>query len=161
VAEPRYDVEIDEAVALPAGLATQRFTELATRVMTGEDVAAGATLTIRFCDDDEIRQLNRDFLGNDRPTDVLSFPGEPEDFPRGENEPFHLGDLAISVPTAERQARDIGHDPGAEIEHLLVHGVLHLCGYDHEESPEEELHMRAREEVYLGDLTHVHSAHES
>ena len=68
----------------------------------------------------------------------------------------YLGDIAISLPTAIRQAGEIGHPLEDEIAHLLVHGILHLCGYDHVNSPEEEAEMRAREERYIGPSKHHH-----
>jgi probable rRNA maturation factor len=84
------------------------------------------TLAVRFVSDREMRRLNRDFRAKDRTTDVLSFPGaETED---GQ----HLGDIAISVPTARRQAEERGHDVERELEVLLVHGLLHCLGHDHE-----------------------------
>ena len=100
--------------------------------------------------------MNRQFLGIDEATDVLSFPDEADDFVEAVADAPHLGDIAIALPTAERQAAAIGHSLAAELAHLLVHGILHLCGYDHVESPDDEARMRAREEHYLGDLGLVH-----
>ncbi|MBI5947023.1 MAG: rRNA maturation RNase YbeY [Chloroflexi bacterium] len=124
--------------------------------MAGESVAAQTALAILVTDDDEVREMNRRFLGVDEPTDVLSFPDEADDFVQGIADQTLLGDIAISLPTAARQAEQIGHPLDAELAHLLVHGILHLCGYDHVGSPEEEARMRSREEHYLGDLGHVH-----
>ncbi len=130
---------------------------LACRVLEGEAVAAGTGLGILVTDDDEVRALNRQFLGIDEATDVLSFPEETDDFVEGmADEPF-LGDIAIALPTAERQAAAIGHALDAELAHLLVHGILHLLGYDHVNGGDEELEMRAREEHYLGGAAHLHS----
>ena len=67
---------------------------------------------------------------------------------------LHLGDIAISLPTAIKQANAIGHPLASELAHLLVHGMLHLCGYDHVDSPEDEAAMREREEKYLGAGIH-------
>ena len=84
------------------------------------------SLGVRLVDDEEMRQLNRQFRGQDAPTDVLSFPG-------GESaEGTHLGDVVISVPTARHQAQSRGHSTQRELRLLLVHGVLHCLGYDHE-----------------------------
>jgi probable rRNA maturation factor len=85
-----------------------------------------ATLGVRFASDRELRRVNRDYRGKDKPTDVLSFPGDENEEGR------HLGDILISVPTARRQAAERGHDPGREIRTLLLHGLLHCLGYDHE-----------------------------
>lgn len=75
----------------------------------------------------EIRRLNRTFRGIDRPTDVLSFPASPS--PGGKER--IAGDLAISFPTAHRQALEHGHSALVEIKILILHGLLHLAGYDH------------------------------
>lgn len=85
-----------------------------------------STLAVRFVSEREMRRLNREFRGKDRPTDVLSFPGEET------VEGAHLGDLAVSVPAARRQAMERGHSVERELEALLLHGVLHCLGYDHE-----------------------------
>lgn len=93
-----------------------------------------AVLNIVFLRDRRMRELNRDYRGIDRPTDVLSFAYREETgFPdAGPGEPVHLGDLVISVETAERYARELGIGFAREIEHLVIHGTLHLAGYDHE-----------------------------
>ena len=130
---------------------------LAVRVMSGEKVEVGAALAILVTDDEEVRQMNLQFLGIDEPTDVLSFPDEADDFVQGMSDEKLLGDIAIALPTAQRQAEAAGHSLDAEVAHLLTHGILHLCGYDHVTNAEDEARMRAREEHYLGDLGHVHS----
>ena len=88
------------------------------------EVAAGAPFTALLTSDRHLRQLNRDFLGKDTPTDVLSFPA-PD--PAG-----GLGEMAISVPRALDQARALGHPVEQEIAILLLPGLLHLLGHDHE-----------------------------
>ena len=97
-------------------------------------------ITVRFTSDRELRRLNRTFRAKDRPTDVLSFPGERS------GEGWHLGDVAISVPTARRQALEAGHETGEELRVLLLHGVLHCLGYDHEtdDGAMERLERRLR-----------------
>ncbi len=82
-------------------------------------------LGVRFVSDRQMRQLNRDFRGVDRPTDVLSFP-------ENEEPGRYLGDIVVSVPTARRQASESGRGVGTEIRTLLPHGVLHCLGHDHE-----------------------------
>jgi probable rRNA maturation factor len=102
------------------------------------ELAPGAaSFGVRLTSDRELRRLNRTYRGKDRPTDVLSFPG---DLAAGEADPPgagdaggpHLGDVAISVPTARRQAAAAGHPLRRELEVLLLHGVLHCLGHDHE-----------------------------
>lgn len=85
-------------------------------------------LTVRFAAPDAIRQLNRDWRGKDRPTDVLSFPLEGE---TAEGRSY-LGDLAICLVVAERQARRRRHTTTREVALLALHGYLHLLGFDHE-----------------------------
>jgi probable rRNA maturation factor len=86
---------------------------------------------VRFTSDREMRRLNAGFRGKDEPTDVLSFPGtrkKREQLAEG----WHLGDVVISVPTARRQAATRGHELGRELRTLLLHGLLHCLGHDHE-----------------------------
>ena len=91
----------------------------------------GAGVSVLLCGDARMRRLNREFRKIDRPTDVLSFPADV---------PGLLGDVAIDVPYAARQARRRGHALDREVQLLLVHGVLHLLGHDHAE-PEEHAVM--------------------
>jgi probable rRNA maturation factor len=101
-----------------------------------------SALSISFVDDAAIRGLNREHRGKDKPTDVLSFPLlEKGDVHLGER---LLGDVVISVDTARRQAADYDASLEAEINRLLIHGVLHVLGHDHEEAAQREA-MRAEE----------------
>ncbi len=85
------------------------------------DVADGRAFTVLVANDSELQRLNREFLQHDYPTDVLSFPGEAE-----------LGEMAISAERAVEQAAEHGHEVSTEIEILMLHGLLHLLGHDHE-----------------------------
>lgn len=101
-------------------------------------VPLAGEVSVLLASDSEIRRLNRKFLGKDKPTDVLSFPVAkdlPEEF---------AGDLAISLETAARQAQQFRHPLQVELKILLLHGLLHLAGYDHESDAGE---MAAREEA--------------
>lgn len=90
-------------------------------------VAPGAdSFGVRFASDREMRRLNRAFRGRDAPTDVISFPGEAT------AEERHLGDVVVAVPTARRQAAARGHRTERELRALLLHGVLHCLGHDHQ-----------------------------
>jgi probable rRNA maturation factor len=102
------------------------------------DLAEGSSLAVRFVGDRAMQRLNRDFRGCDSTTDVLSFPGEES--PEGR----HLGDIAVSVPAARRQARVAGHSVGRELRVLLLHGVLHCLGYDHETDAGDMFRLEGR-----------------
>ena len=94
----------------------------------------GAGLTVAFVRDRRIRDLNRDFRGKDVATDVLSFQSgdeEPDAAAAGDVD-IYLGDVVISTDAALRQATDAGHSFEREVSELIIHGALHLCGYDHE-----------------------------
>lgn len=109
----------------------KRAAQLARAVLNkiGEGDAA---LTISFIRDRQMRQLNREYRGLDKPTDVLSFAYHEADELEAAEGPQHLGDLVISVETAERYADELALSFAREIEHLVIHGTLHLAGYDHE-----------------------------
>ena len=95
-----------------------------------------ADITIVLTDDAQLHELNREFLGVDAPTDVLSFPASESDPETGA---AYLGDILISIPRAAQQAQAAGHPVEAEVQLLVVHGVLHLLGYDHAEAEEKTL----------------------
>src|SRR6185312_10521710 len=101
---------------------TESWTTFATKALSAIG-KSDSSATIAFVSDKRIRELNRQFRGIDKATDVLSFPAEEE---------FNLGDIAVSVETAELQARENGLPFDQEIAQLILHGLLHLCGYDHE-----------------------------
>ncbi|MDI9849867.1 rRNA maturation RNase YbeY [Rhodoblastus sp. 17X3] len=100
---------------------------------TGEDVREGAEVSFLFCDDARIRELNRQFRGKDQPTNVLSFPG-PDPLDKAQ----FLGDIALAFETIAREAQEQGKSLEHHCRHMIVHGFLHLLGYDHEESVEAE-----------------------
>ncbi len=107
-------------------------------------------LSVVFSGDDEIQALNRQYLDNDAPTDVLSFPADEIDPETGDR---YLGDIILSVPQARRQAEAGGHPLAAELELLVVHGVLHLSGHDHAEEEEKARMWEAQREI----LTQCHN----
>jgi probable rRNA maturation factor len=148
-----HRIAVQVARPFRSALRTAWVRRIARGVLTAEDVAP-TELGVVVSDDATVRELNRRYLGVDEPTDVLSFNlgeegGEPFALPPGEAAP--LGEVIISFPTAHRKAEEQGHSVQAEVAHLLVHGVLHLLGYDHLEA-EDERTMRQREEEILADL---------
>lgn len=107
-------------------------------------------LSLELIGDGRMRRLNREYRKKDRTTDVLAFPIREAVMPRGASPPTQmLGDVVISLPTAFRQAKEAGRSIDNELAMLLVHGVLHLCGYDHECSPREAARMSRRERALL------------
>jgi probable rRNA maturation factor len=109
-------------------------------------------LTIAISNDEEVQELNRSYRGKDSTTDVLSFaaeeelPESPFTLPANARESRYLGDIIISYPQAERQSAEFGNNAAREVQELVIHGVFHLLGYDHEEEADREV-MRAREEA--------------
>lgn len=103
-----------------------------------------AQVTVRFVDAEEGRQLNRDFRGKDYATNVLSFPYETE--------PLTIGDLVVCLPVVLQEAEAQGKAADAHFAHLIVHGMLHLQGYDHEDSEQESERMEQREREILARL---------
>ncbi len=124
---------------------------IVSRVLRAEGFT-GYDLTLVIADSRRLRRLNRRFRGIDRPTDVISFA-----LLEGAQPPVpcrQLGDVYISVPRARRQARQYRVTPGEEMARLMIHGVLHLLGYDHIR-PAQARSMRRREEMYLGQCCHL------
>jgi probable rRNA maturation factor len=136
------------------GVDAHALERLAARALDAETVPKPAELSIVLADDPTVHELNRAYRGTDAPTDVLSFAqGEGEQFARPEGTAAHLGDVIISLDTAQRQAAEHNIALQDEVGHLLVHGILHLLGYDHEEADDAE-QMRLREEAILGAAHH-------
>jgi len=109
-----------------------------------------AELTLRLTGNATLRRLNRQFLGHDEPTDVLSFPAQ-DPAHKSPGPDTYLGDIAISYPKARAQAKAAGHSLEAELRLLAVHGVLHLLGHDHAR-PRDKAAMWAAQEEILGQL---------
>jgi probable rRNA maturation factor len=129
-------------------LVAQRALELAGRPELSE-----AEVSITFVDDQQIKDLNRDHRGLNKPTDVLSFSQlEGEELAAlPEGEPVLLGDIVVSLERCAEQAVDYGHSFDRELGFLVAHGMLHLLGLDHQSS-EDEAVMMARTEEILGGL---------
>jgi probable rRNA maturation factor len=127
--------------------------KIVRQVLKAEEVAPPYEVSLVFTDSETVRQLNRDYRGVDEPTDVLAFYMLPQ---KGADSSFalppdgvtRLGEVIISYPQAAEQAKEQGHSPERELALLVIHGILHLLGYDHKE-PEEESKMRERERELL------------
>jgi probable rRNA maturation factor len=128
---------------------------LAERVLSAVGESR-SELSLELTGDRRMQRLNREYRKKDRPTDVLAFPIREAALPRAVRPvtPM-LGDVVISLPTAVRQAKEAGRSIDIELAMLLVHGVLHLCGYDHERNSREAARMSRRERALLRLITPV------
>ncbi len=134
VASPQESVAIDR----------RRMREVARAVLEGESVA-DAEISLAFVDNATIHQLNKRYLGHDEPTDVLSFPLSEAGARK------LAGEIVLGAEVAQVQAGDRGHDVQAELALYVIHGLLHLCGYD-DHSDADMQAMRQRERHYLQQL---------
>ena len=149
-----YRVAISVEPVFQDSASEQDLVHLAGRVLASEGVEPGAELSVLITDDETIRGLNQRFRDVDEPTDVLSFELEGnEAFATPQESHRQLGEVVISFPTALRQAEEAGRAIDRELLHLLVHGILHILGHDHE-TPDEAREMHAKEENLLGGWQH-------
>ena len=127
---------------------------IAEQVLVAQEVGATAGLGLVIATQERVRELNRNYLGRDRPTDVIAFsmlPGEEDrtSFVPPPDGVLHLGEVIISYPQAQIQAEEHGHSIEKELTILIIHGVLHLLGYE-DEKPELKRVMSVREKEILG-----------
>ncbi len=127
-----------------------RLEEAAGAVLSRHDVESGSGMTVVVTDNESVKALNKQFRDVDAPTDVLSFPADvpPVIIP---GEAPYLGDLIVAYPYAIEQAGREGHNPGDSLLLLVVHGTLHLLGYDHD-TPDNRARMWAAQETILLDF---------
>ncbi len=118
--------------------------------LTYEGFERPAEISVTLVDNAQIHRLNLERRGIDRPTDVLSFPLFDDDYHDGEC--CVLGDIVLSMERAAEQAKAYGHSLEREVAFLTVHSMLHLLGYDHEASPEDEADMFRRQEEILAAM---------
>lgn len=137
-----------EAATLPG---VDDFTRWADAALAEAGHAEPVEITVRLVGDAESQQLNRDFRGKDKPTNVLSFPSELPDFLRDQLEVLPLGDLVICAPVVAQEAMEQGKGERDHWAHLTMHGVLHLLGFDHLEDAQAE-EMEALEIRALASL---------
>jgi len=116
----------------------------ASAALEHETESLDSELTIVLTTDARLQELNRDYLGIDAPTDVLSFPASETDPETGAR---YIGDILISIARAESQATAAGHPLESEVQLLVVHGVLHLLGHDHAEPTEKARMWKAQSEI--------------
>jgi len=156
MSEPEINISIKRNIDLP--VEKKWLEKIARRVLEAERITSSAEMGLLITDSTTIQKLNRIYRGEDKPTDVLAFEMTP-DVGQEPELPFvsapdgikHLGEVVISYPQAEKQAREQGHGVTRELALLIVHGILHLLGYDHE-LPQQEQKMRDRENEVLSIL---------
>ncbi len=139
----QHIIEMHNEVPLPDTIELKFFLRVAAlATLKHQQIEAPVELTVVITDDDSLQALNRRFRGIDRPTDVLAFVNETRGpFAGGmTGQPQYLGDVVISLPTAERQSQEAGCSLQEELQLLVVHGTLHLLNYDHG-TPAEKARM--------------------
>jgi len=150
-AKTNVEVEVQVAPAFVGALSPEQLQAVAEAVLRSEGRSGQLALVVT--DDEGIQELNRDFLGVDEPTDVLAFSAKEEGglFVTAPEAEAYLGDLILSYPRAVAQAGELGHPVELELKLLVVHGLLHLLGYDHA-AEEEKAVMWARQGEILEAL---------
>ena len=126
------------------GLPSRVEIRASARAALSVDAVRGGQITVRFVDGEEGQALNRDYRSKDYATNVLSFSYETE--------PVVVGDLVVCAPVVAREAAEQGKALAAHYAHLIVHGILHLQGYDHETGEEDARDMEEKERVVLAAL---------
>ena len=134
-----------QSLVEPSPVASELVSRAANAALDHE--AAAGDLTVVLAGDAQLQALNRQYLGIDAPTDVLAFPGSQPD---PESGVIYLGDILISVAQAEAQALAAGHPLESEVQLLVVHGVLHLLGHDHDEAQAKSRMWAAQGDVLRG-----------
>ncbi len=127
---------------------TKTFEDYLKTLFEAVEEAQKKSATIAFVSDRKMRELNHEFRGKNSTTDVLSFPFEADEF---DVEQDFLGDIVISLEQAQKQAAENDLDLETEIRQLILHGILHLCGFDHETDNGE----MNRRELELRELLHI------
>ena len=147
-----YDITAEEGMSAP--IAEDEIRSDLDRVLAEEGVTRDCLVSISIVGDERIRELNAEWRGRDTATDVISLECErPDDPDLAPGEPCELGDIVLAPNYIARQAERFGTTPADEFRLLLVHGALHLLGYDHLEDDEAEV-MEAREDALLALLPH-------
>jgi probable rRNA maturation factor len=133
-------IHIESEISFPQDLLERA----ARATLEHEAQSLDSELSVILTDDARLHELNLNYLGVDAPTDVLSFPASETDPETGAR---YIGDILISIPRAQTQADAAGHSLEAEVQLLVVHGVLHLIGHDHAEAKEKARMWKAQAEI--------------
>ncbi len=151
VTAPLINCFLEGDTVLPDGVPTEKIADIARDALVAMQ-ERHVSVSLILTDDQTIHEINRDYRKKDRPTDVISFAYRENPFPGIEEESEELGDIYISIDTAQRQAAEYGVSLHDELKRLVIHGILHLLGFDHELSPEEEQRMEQKEEELFSSL---------
>ncbi len=135
-----------EGVKLPYGEVTRQKIKKIAAAAADRLVLNSARITIIITDDAYIRTINKEYRSIDRPTDVISFANRDNPFPDIDASQEEIGDIYISIEQAERQSHEYRVSLIDEMKRLIIHGILHLVGYDHERSDEDEEVMLQKED---------------
>ena len=145
------DILINDTLNLPQNL-PQLLAQTISATLQQEHIHPPTALSLLLTTSERLHTLNRDFLGFDKPTDVLSFPaGEPMPGMVAKDGSGYLGDIAIAITIAQTQATQAGHTLEAECQLLAIHGTLHLLGYDHAD-PDQKAAMWQAQQKTLNTL---------
>lgn len=139
-----YNVDVIQKVKVVYSVVASLRTAV-NETLRHENVKPPVAISLLLTDDDQLQQLNKQYRGMNEPTDVLSFP--PEQPVIGDGGVPYLGDIAISIPMARRQAAQGGHALKDELLLLTVHGTLHLLGFDHEEPEQKKVMWWAQNSI--------------
>lgn len=150
LSDDRYEIEVQVEVGESQLLPVDRMRQAIAQTLVDEAVEQGS-ITVVVSTDDAVQRLNREFRGIDKPTDILSFPADSSGLPAEAEMTHYLGDLIVALPYVERQAEQAGHSVADELVLAVIHGTLHLLGYDHDTAVHQR-EMWSRQAALLGTL---------
>lgn len=155
---PYLSVEISRAGGEWDAASEEIVLRMAQAVFMHDGASSAAELSVLLADDTFVQSLNRKFRGKDKPTNVLSFPNAPTPAGALYDEPSSLGDIALAYETVKAEAQTQKKSFDDHLAHLVVHGVLHLLGYDHiEDEDAEKMETRERELLKLFEIADPYS----
>ncbi|MBX3064011.1 MAG: rRNA maturation RNase YbeY [Anaerolineae bacterium] len=141
-----YEIEFEVEYEID-DLPLERLSAAVNDVLATHEIEAGSVITVVITDDESVQVLNKQYRGVDAPTDILSFPADPlpQEVAEEIDEPRYLGDLIVAYPYTLRHAEEAGHDINDELVLLAIHGTLHLLGYDHDNSENQDRMWQAQQ----------------
>ncbi len=148
-----YAIDIQDEYGVP-NFPEERVRDAIGYVLSRHKVEAGTALTVLLTDDEHVQQLNKQYRTVDAPTDILSFPADPLPV-EIEGEAPYLGDLIIAYPYTAQHAAEAGHSLDDEYVLLVIHGTLHLLGYDHDNPDTQEAMWSAQADALLAAGVHL------